>query len=125
MEFQVGDEVKWGEEVGIVKDVVAEDFYPIKVLFTGGPGTFTESGLRDKFLENSPKLELVNRPKKKVKKRFWKWAYKDNFGMYADSYYFMDESGTGNAGPIDPALKIKREGAIKLENVFIDIEVEE
>ena len=37
----------------------------------------------------------------------------------------MDESGTGNAGPIDPALKIKREGAIKLENVFIDIEVEE
>lgn len=124
-EFQINDVVRYGDKQGVV---VFINGY-VHVLFDGieNKCLFNRDGFYDSTcrLFNLQKLELVERPKKKVKKRFWQWLIKndDSPAWRRASPYYYDEWGTrtdGTKHAVFMGCEIQ-----KIESDFIEIEVEE
>lgn len=69
----------------------------------------------------APVLTLVERPAQKIKKRFWQWAIEDQDGYFKTGYFYDDTGHSTNDSKYKKWNDIKK---IKLENYFIDIEVD-
>lgn len=135
-EFRAGDKVKWGEEVGEVTAIKPDGSYPVFVAFTpvdfGGPfifcSCFTKDGLYDKDLPKSPRLEFVDRPKKKIKKRYWQWKFKSlGSGYWYRLETYLDEEGRNTEDELAPFygkewMSLEK---IKIEDDYVEIEVVE
>ena len=118
--FQVGDEV---EGFGLRGKVTMLNRYGIiDVCWEGTKNVdyFDETG-RGETWHKEPSLKLIERPKKKVMKRFWLWAVKITDVIHKSPIY-MDDEGI-NTGM---RQEYKKEWLYqKNEHDFVDIEVEE
>lgn len=79
--FQAGDKVKcafFGDEVFVLVDnnIYNTADYPLMLSKVGDQGMFTTDG-RLHTSHTHPVLTLVERPKKKIKKKYWVASYKN------------------------------------------------
>lgn len=121
MEFKVGDKVRFAGTNGVVTEIYGNDYLDVE--FTNSEGyNCTLSLYMDGSLSRvlNEKLVLIERPKKKVMKRFWLWDLKDNNGIIFKGTAYRDENGLGTNNKLVGNTLIK-----KHLDEFIDIEVEE
>lgn len=92
--FKPGDRVK-------IEGVLEErhsDNYPLQLVIAGHPLTFTRDGKYGMAVKE-PMLQLVERPKKKVKKYRYAYVVKSELveskDYYIDNEDFLERSGSG------------------------------
>lgn len=72
-EFKVGDIVSFGGVEGIVREIITNHSYPVKVSYHNGwVDGFTIDGKIHNW-QTEPLLKLIKRPKNKIKKTFRGW----------------------------------------------------
>lgn len=107
--FKVGDIVKGlGFERGVVVDNNNYLSYPLKVDFGNTYIRLTSDG---KYHKDSPHpaMELVERPKKKIKKIYYKFYHKhpDYYVIYETNWYTSEAMFRAKHGKYDEIIKVE------------------
>lgn len=125
MEFKAGDKVKcvfFGDEVFTLQNINADKYYEdyiFKIEYKDITHSFTIDG-KYYSQHTHPVLTLVERPTKKIAKRFWRWIFFLHHAKSEPDYF--DDNGFKTCG--DRRENWDTIKKIKLENCFIDIEVD-
>lgn len=117
--FKVGDKVKWLGVTGIIKNILEDYDVPIEVRWDNDRITHFYADGRY-FLTGEPCLELLERPKKKVKRTFYRANYQDNIEeIIYTSKWFIDKSFITRNYSVDKGYKI-----INIEEREFEIELD-